>query len=855
MKSEIHAHPSARPAAEAASCSARLFLTEDDNTGIEVRRALAKQKNGLLPRVISLPRLAAAAEHVPEKDAPKMLVETAHLAETADKRDLRMRKIYDALRKQDAHRVSMTEAETYANVFHEFLEECEDLVPDSGEFEARCKKAAELFEGESQLLAELWKEKKEDLLKPRRALAAFAADAPSLAYVGEQRGWIKGFLQQCAGGCEAFELERQPELFYALSGEKSEWKTDIASCAEGEAPTLGAAANLAMAAVRELKQSGKKRIGIVAYDRLLARRLRAIAESDGLIIADRGGWRVETLAFGGALLQWMHTVLDFSIERFGSILAAPYWAGDSEQQRTNAMAAWQKLLGEDKMLPQNWKDFGKFDGEDFYFVAERMLRAMPRHSTRQPLSDWAAWLIKESAEALAAWKDDPVAADVRANLFQAAEGGQDMDAKEFRAWLGFWMRTETAETVMTEDAPDGVSFVPQTARQRFDALILLGASERSLPAPIPSLLGDKWREAMEFPSREEIGKRDLARFSRLVDPGESDPKDLKLSAIAAVWRSSESDGRLVSPSPFWQLLKDELQKRGVCTQKIETPPLPEPAKGISPPKRAESRISASELPKKIYVTNAERLMECPYKFFAEAILQLNDREGSETMDPLARGSLLHKALEKFSKKSAGKQTKEELENCWIESLNELPVTRTGAALERARWKAQYKQFIESEMKMREEGWNFQKAEFRMSTKVKFPDGKEVEVSGRIDRIDRHEKDGAWMVTDYKSGAGPSKKEMETGEKPQLPLYAWLLAKYGVDELKPNSSKAVEWHVSFPAGNYKNVQTQGDPIHIVATLYVAIRHIANGEAMLACGAPDVCEKCSARRLCRKDHWIS
>ena len=68
-----------------------------------------------------------------------------------------------------------------------------------------------------------------------------------------------------------------------------------------------------------------RRLGIVVYDRVLARRLRAMAEAEAVRINDRRGWRAESLMYGAALSLYADSVLDeFNLEQLGELLAVPF---------------------------------------------------------------------------------------------------------------------------------------------------------------------------------------------------------------------------------------------------------------------------------------------------------------------------------------------------------------------------------------------------------------------------------------------------------------------------------------------------------------------------------------------------
>lgn len=69
----------------------------------------------------------------------------------------------------------------------------------------------------------------------------------------------------------------------------------------------------------------------------------------------------------------------------------------------------------------------------------------------------------------------------------------------------------------------------------------------------------------------------------------------------------------------------------------------------------------------------------------------------------------------------------------------------------------------------------------------------MRIKGKIDRIDQHERDGSWMIIDYKTSESgkrpeathqPSKSKVSKGARPwddlQLPLYRHLAAQHGFD---------------------------------------------------------------------------
>ena len=798
---------------------AALLLAANESDAALVRRALAKQ-DGMIPPVLTPPQLAEAAENFP----PEKLPGAARLVKpdfAAKRRKLAM-EIRELIRGQNPNAVPLSAAESLAALFEEFIEEYPALVPPPDAMPKLCKK----MDGfpEAELLAALWEILREGaLLAPRRALAEFARNAPPLVYAAEtpRPPWLDDFLRQCAGGAAIFESPDSESAGILDKGAGAFSAPE--ECMHGAADSLGGAARLALAAVSGLAKNNRS-VGVVVYDRLLARRLRAAAENAGVYIEDDGGWRMETLSFGGALREWADLAAGgFSAAAFGRQLRAPYWAEDS--RRPAAEYAWRKLLADsEKRLPERWADFRNLSAAAFHPFAEMFISARRKMPQTAPPAEWVRWLLSNSAAPLAAWENDAVAARLRAALCRGAEGG-GLPAAEFCEWLGFFMRTETSGAF---DVSSRVRFVPPKTSRRFDGLVLLGADAENLPPPQNPLLGDKGRELLELPARRIHTERQFAQFARLLSAH---------SRIALVRSKTDEEGREKPPSPFWELFLESARARGVLPKEICPPPPAVPEKGISPPPRPAPR--ARRLPVAFGITAASRLMECPYRFFARDILRLDDEDGGEEMDAAGLGMLLHRGMKQFAEAAGEERDSEKLLFYWRETFSAMPAVRPGAAFALRHWLLRGEHFIRNESARRAEGWIPRLLEHKLAAELMLG-GKQIRIAGRLDRAD--ENGGEWEIIDYKSGGGPGALELRLGEEPQLPLYAFLLGK-----------QTAQWRACYPANPDKDAEGGGTALRIAARLRSAAKKIAAGAAMPAHGAPKTCARCEANGLCRRGHW--
>ncbi|MGI9306541.1 MAG: RecB family exonuclease [Gammaproteobacteria bacterium] len=830
-KNELQIARGENPFAAAAQCwrdsSAAFILTGGENDSAALRRELSAA-DGVLPPIISFPRLLAAAAHA----APEHLLAAARLAApgaSAARRRLAAR-IYALLREQlPSSAASLPSlSESLAALFEEFIEEYPEVSPPPESLPQLCKKMGEGYQLEADVLTLLWEILcGEDMLAARKTLADFARTAPPLIYAGEEprRPWMDDFLRRCAGGAAVFEpvlSDNFSENGAPLHETAGNISPPPQECYEAETDSLDGAAKTAFAAILDFAAE-EKTVGVAVYDRLLARRLRAVAEAAGVYIEDDGGWRMETLSFGGALRQWTEAAGGFSAAAFSLLLSPPFWADDF--RRVLAEEEWRGVLAGSGALPANWGGFSRFSESNFAPFAAAFQTAQQQAPKNAPPAAWVKWLLAHTAAPLAAWKEDALAARLRASLCRAAQDGAPLDGAEFRAWLAQFMRAETGGG---EDVQSRICFVSPKTSRRFGGLILLGAHAGNLPPPPDSFLGARGRQMLGLPGRGAHAQRQFAQFCRLLAAH---------ARVAVVRQETDKDGRPIGESPFWKLWKEAQKRNGINIGKIAPPPAPPPAEGIFPP--APPAALLRKWPEKINITAGKHLMQCPYHFYAADILGLGEEDGADDMNPSALGRLLHRGMKQFIETAGAETDEDKLLLHWRETFAALPAPRAGAKLALQHWMLRGEEFVREEAARRAEGWTPRFLEHAVEARLSLG-GKVVRFSGRLDRADQN---GAqWAVVDYKSGGAPTKTEMQNGEDPQVPLYAFLLGK-----------PLAAWRVCLPAHPGKTRETFGDARKIAARMRRTLRKIAAGAPMPANGAPEVCKKCPSRRLCRRDHW--
>ncbi|RPI70343.1 MAG: hypothetical protein EHM47_12285 [Ignavibacteriales bacterium] len=202
------------------------------------------------------------------------------------------------------------------------------------------------------------------------------------------------------------------------------------------------------------------------------------------------------------------------------------------------------------------------------------------------------------------------------------------------------------------------------------------------------------------------------------------------------------------------------------------------------------------------VSQLEVYAKCPYKYFAERILKLEEiDEPTEEIEALEMGSLLHNVFYEFYK--ILNERRIVLSRCSESEFNsakELLFSITEKKIEEANFKSPLS-FYEKEkilgLNNRKENsilYEFLKQEreksggfipeflevsFGRIDKEELPDAIKnlkaggVLVRGKIDRVDISSETEEFKVVDYKlGGAKPSSSDLETGISLQLPLYIY-----------------------------------------------------------------------------------
>jgi ATP-dependent helicase/DNAse subunit B len=199
------------------------------------------------------------------------------------------------------------------------------------------------------------------------------------------------------------------------------------------------------------------------------------------------------------------------------------------------------------------------------------------------------------------------------------------------------------------------------------------------------------------------------------------------------------------------------------------------------------------------VTEFRDYLACPYRYYLRHRLKLEALgDSAQELNAGQFGSLLHEALMDFGRSELRDSTNpDEIRDSLFVALGELAAARFGVAAQPAvqvqieLLKLRLRAFAEQQARRRAEGWRIVHVEKEFGERdgnerpAEFPvDGQPALLTGRVDRIDRHEATGVWAVLDYKSSEkaeDPAKTHRKGDDwvDLQLPLYRHLVRELNV----------------------------------------------------------------------------
>ena len=643
------------------------------------------------------------------------------------------------------------------------------------------------------------------------------------------------------------------------------------------ATSLEQEARAAAMQVRRWLSQGKRDIAIVAQDRVVARRMRALLERSAVLVADESGWTFATLSVSTVLERWLTALQsDFFHHHLLDLLKSPFIFADMESaQRKSAVYQLEQLLRKQSVVSGLEKFIGIAAHETELHQPLARLRqaaAVLDQGKRKTLAEWL-FALRESLSVLginAGLQQD----DAGTQLLRALDSWQqELQADEgryrfteWRCWLAQKLDTQTYQDAGI-DSPVRFTHLAATRWRAFDAVLLLGCDAERLPGVADGghWFNDAVRSSLNLPTRSTHATRqhdDLLALLAIND------------CVLVTWQQ-ELDGEKRLLSPFLQMLRDE-HERTFGDDTVLSPTLfptrergqtnrcasfeldecelhaylaAEESHSVALPQavRPAPSVARETVPASVSIGAYNSLVACPYQFYARHILRLNELdEVQEVIEKRDYGERVHDILRRFHERyarvteHAADAMEAALRRISEEVFADLLAHDFAARAWLARWYECLPAYLQWQVQNEADGWQHVEAESAFDLQLD-----EVRLRGRLDRLDA--KQGEMRVIDYKMQSDPvlRNKLKEAGEDVQLACYAFA------------SKASAAAFVSIESGKVKSIAPPHDVAQLarlnIQRLEQVMSHIRGDAGLPANGIEQVCKYCEMRGVCRKGEW--
>lgn len=642
--------------------------------------------------------------------------------------------------------------------------------------------------------------------------------------------------------------------------------------------------------VRRWLLQGYRDIGIVTSDRKLARRVRALLERANVGLLDAGGWTLSTTSAATALARWLECLEQhFAHGPLLDLLKSPFLQLGRRRTELDRLVPWFEqhvvrerniaagldnyLFGLDRARPE----LEAQAGPDVVDALEQLLgRIQTAAATLIELTHGRPRAALDFLEALReslmnlglapGFENDDAGRELLAVLEEmrvaAIHSGLRLSWTEFHQWLKRKMEQRRFQPPMNGRGVELMGFA-ESRLYRYDGLIIAGALREHLPGRIgaPPYFNDTVRTELGLPSLARRYALQFYDFRRLLEAAPRVMLSLR----------SERDGERLVPSPWVERLRafHELAYREPLAdpeldwlvQQPGTMITDHAAELPSLQKAPAAHLPATLVPAVLSATDHQRLIDCPYQFFAACGLGLApEKEVQEEIEKTDFGKHVHRILHAFHTGVP------DLPGPWHQPLDETTMPQAEALLNEIsqavfaadlrrrfmtrawiyRWQRCIPAYLEWERR-RSARWKVQATELKKQREHCDGDAC-VSIAGRIDRVDRS-AEGMGLV-DYKTGVPPSRDLVIRGESIQLPFYALLLDEEIIAQALFLSLQDDEVAEKVVLERETVAQLRAS----VRERLILLRRRLEEEAPLpAWGDAETCEVCEMEGLCRREMW--
>ncbi|WP_235205707.1 PD-(D/E)XK nuclease family protein, partial [Cupriavidus sp. SK-4] len=648
----------------------------------------------------------------------------------------------------------------------------------------------------------------------------------------------------------------------------------------------------AAAAAAQLVQwlnEGRRQVALVAHDRVVARRARALLARAGAPVRDETGWKLSTTRAAAALMRWFDLLVrDGDTAALLDLLKSPFClpevAGrgaaiallERQVRREGITGGWARLRQLFGSAPTAAQQAAAED-EDAAEAPRRAAHALiavladeaarwPRGLAQHPLATWLERLdgMLDGLGMRAALAADDAGSQLLDALARLQElpldetgGHATLSQGEFRAMLSALLES-VAYKEPSASGPARITILPLNGARmrRFEGVVIVGCDDAQLPSSAAELMffSNQMRRELDLEDRE-------ARFAQQA----RDLAEVLLNNddVVLTWQRYGSRGEPHHVSGWIERLAACCTRAGVS---IEAAAAPQAHETFADPQGMPAPAAEPALvPVRWSAQAYNMLRRCPYQFFAGRMLGLAGLETvSDELEKREIGEHLHHVLLRYHKDLQARRERGETlaEDQRLARLAEISEDVFGALMAEdgnaiayyRRWREVMPSYVAWQSAREAEGWFWRGGELDAGIDLPMPDGQPLRLTGRIDRLDQG-PGGAHAVLDYKTQSATrlKRKLAEVEEDCQLPFYGLLRA-----DAAAGSWVSLEGAREGAAAAQREV---GLPDFEAAVIWLErqmrddVMRLRQGARLPAFGDASACLYCTARGLCRKGFWES
>lgn len=621
-------------------------------------------------------------------------------------------------------------------------------------------------------------------------------------------------------------------------------------------------AQCAAAQVLAHVQRGELPVALIAQDRVLVRRVRALLERHRLRLLDETGWTLSTTRAAAQVMGLLNAArVDASTDALLDWLkGVPAW-GDSDGDE--ALDALEAACRQQQVARIAALDRATLDpaAARLWSAASAMLAPLTA-ARRQALPAWLDALSQALRDcgALDALHADDAGQQVLAALRLAspapaagawASGAAQavMGLPEFRHWVDGVLEQASFVPTTACDGPPDVIVTPlaRAMLRSFAAVVFPGADDKRLGTTPAStaLLGDAQAAALGVPTAAERRRAELLAFVQL------------LAAPQLTFMRRRVDGNEpLADSPLIERLALALAARG---RRLTAWHDPRSEVAIAATPTCLSAPAAPQLlPSRLSASACEALRACPYRFFALNMLRLReDDELERDVEKRDYGTWLHALLFEFHRTREAPADRAVEVELLIALARESQVAQGLVDADFLPFAASFETFAPryiAWLHARDaDGVRWLAGEDELVLSLVDLEG--IELRGIIDRVDERRVGGQPTIEliDYKTGSAAALRERvrQPLEDTQLAFYAALMKSRTA---LPLTARYLALDGSQGLEEIEHQGVEDSAATLVEGLTDDLRRLRAGAGLPALGVGSTCEHCAARGICRRDHWV-